>query len=393
MKKIRDEYLKLFLEDDVDLFKSACADYLDKDAHQIRNWTAAEYVKTCRELWNECELDEVFTFKILLDTNIYTGEDESYKKMGLERHDIDPIKEDLYCTAVGAINEDGKYVGASENYDPTPKNPKSKRGAVVLSPSHYSSEEPAEPTIEEYIVAYFDILGFETTFNEYGIDEMHRKYQSLIAVALKPFAADNLWTKTLAPIGEKAYVPGMFQFPIRYAYFSDSLLLWIKKDASLFPEFLGRCGKVFCSALQLSMPLRGAITVGKQIMHNKSNTYLGAPLIEAARLETAQNWIGLSLGKSFTAPENSLPIHPAYVRIFETPVKEGKQILLSGLVLDWTNIWNELYKESPVELIESMKKVGFEKYYDNTIEFYKMATNDKDWFMNLQTTERHADGQ
>jgi hypothetical protein len=176
----------------------------------------------------------------------------------------------------------------------------------------------------------------------------------------------------------------MFQFPIRYAYFSDSLLLWIKKDASLFPEFLGRCGKVFCTALKLSMPLRGAITVGKQIMHNKSNTYLGAPLIEAARLETAQNWIGLSLGKSFIAPENSLPIHPAYVRIFEAPVKEGKNTLLSGLVLDWTNIWDELYKESPIGTIESMKRSGYEKYYENTIAFYKMASNDKDWFMNLQ---------
>jgi hypothetical protein len=97
------------------------------------------------------------------------------------------------------------------------------------------------------------------------------------------------------------------------------------------------------------------------------------------------------LGKSFTADENALPIHPSYVRVFETPVKDGKQILLSGLVLDWTNIWDELYKESPVEKIESMKTKGYEKYYDNTIEFYNSATNDKDWFLNLSKSEKRTD--
>jgi hypothetical protein len=311
--------------------------------------------------------------------------------MGLERHDVDPVKDDLYCIAIGVVNEKGEFDGAPDNYNPNPKNPKSKRSVLFSQPSPHKADEPDEAEIAEYIIAFFDILGFETAFQNLGIEEMHQKYQSLIAVALKPFAADNLWTKTLSPIGEGSYVSGMFQFPIRYAYFSDSLLLWIKKDASLFPEFLGRCGKVFCTALQLSMPLRGAITVGKQILHNKSNTYLGAPLIEAARLETAQNWIGLSLGKSFTADENALPIHPSYVRVFETPVKDGKQILLSGLVLDWTNIWDELYKESPVEKIESMKTKGYEKYYDNTIEFYNSATNDKDWFLNLSKSEKRTD--
>jgi hypothetical protein len=378
-------YSYLFSESDDEKFISMCSDYLNKSAHNIRKISAEEYVNTCRQVWQECEIDEVFTFKILIDTNIYTGNDEQYEKMGLERHDSDPIPEDLYCTAVGAIDENGKYLGAPKGYDPAPKNPKSKRGCVVLGPSPYQHNEPDEPQIKEHIVAFFDILGFENTFKEYGLAEMFKKYQSLIDIALKPFAEKNLWTKSLTKIDHNAYIPGMYQFPIRYAYFSDSLLLWIDKDAALFSEFLGRCAKVFCSALYLGIPLRGAISVGKQILHNKTNTYLGAPLIEAARLEAAQDWVGLSLGVSFTSSENSLPIDPSYVRIYNAPVKQAKQELLSGLVLDWVKIWQEMYDESPIEVLEGIKKEGFEKYYDNAIKYINTVMNEPEWFNNIDT--------
>jgi hypothetical protein len=103
-------------------------------------------------------------------------------------------------------------------------------------------------------------------------------------------------------------------------------------------------------------------------MHSGSNTFLGTPIVEAARLEQAQDWVGVSLGASF----NQLPsIFPGYgtVSIYDAPRKTGRDYLFSGLVLDWPWVWLEKYGSTAREVLESLRSPEVARYYDNAIAF------------------------
>lgn len=84
--------------------------------------------------------------------------------------------------------------------------------------------------------------------------------------------------------------------PVRHAHFSDTILLWVPLVQHFIAPFLARCADMVSEALQMGLPLRGAITAGKAVMHSRTGTFIGEPLVEAARLEQAQNWLGVSLG-------------------------------------------------------------------------------------------------
>jgi len=69
--------------------------------------------------------------------------------------------------------------------------------------------------------------------------------------------------------------------------------------------FMVRCADMVCEALKLGVPLRGALAVGPAVMHSRTVTFVGAPLVEAARLEQSQDWLGVSLGDSMLAADVS----------------------------------------------------------------------------------------
>lgn len=159
------------------------------------------------------------------------------------------------------------------------------------------------------------------------------------------------------------------------------MLLWVPYQPEFVSSFLTRCCDVFCEALRIGIALRGAIAAGNLILHKRSNTFLGTELVEAARLEKAQEWLGVTLGNSVCSEAMRIPFEPHLVRIADAPMKTGTKQLLSGLVLDWPRRWRELHSTTAIEAINSIRDPNFSKYYDNACSFARISDSDPDWFL------------
>lgn len=86
----------------------------------------------------------------------------------------------------------------------------------------------------------------------------------------------------------------LYTFDPEFDYRSDSIILWSIFDRARIFHFCDACVDFFCDVLEQRIPLRGGIAVGVGYMDKESGIYVGQPLAEAVRVETAQAWIGVS---------------------------------------------------------------------------------------------------
>jgi hypothetical protein len=193
-------------------------------------------------------------------------------------------------------------------------------------------DEPQQAASEFglYIIAILDVLGFEQMYRSLGPQRMQAIYERLIAAAQSCTDIHAIGMHRF----DGALVPTMFQFELGFAYFSDTLLLWAPLGETHVSPFLARCADVFLEALALGIPLRGAIATGEAVLDQKNGVFLGTPLIDAARLEHAQDWIGVSLTRSCT---EVLPwIDSSMAMPYTPPCKTDTRAKLHcGFVLDW----------------------------------------------------------
>jgi hypothetical protein len=250
-----------------------------------------------------------------------------------------------------------------------------------------------------------DVLGFERKLKEIGLDAMQQLYDKLITVAVTPHVAEDLWTPTLASRGNNLFSPGLFRLPVRHAYFSDTLLFWIVYRPVFIAPFLERCCGVFCEALRLGLPLRGSVVAGRCVLHKKTSTYLGDALVEAARLEKAQEWVGVTLGASVRAVQfpflmsqepmiilgdpplkKPSPVARFFFllwRLFQKTEPDKYRKLVSGLVLDWPRYWRRTQADTSSpdirRKLEELRTADFPKY-DNAIRFAEHSAQHADWF-------------
>ena len=250
-----------------------------------------------------------------------------------------------------------------------------RRELVFVYPTGALSPESAGPLATTNLVALFDVLGFEMMLREVGLATMYRKYDAMIKRAFLAAVAEDRYSLARGMLAGELR-DGYLKLPIRYAYFSDTLLIWTPLHNAFVGTFMDRCSSLICNALALDIPLRGAISVGEAILHKRSNTYIGEALVEAARLEAAQNVIGACLGQSV----RSISFPPNRVQRYIQPVKEGKEDLLSGLVLDWPRFWRDTYRASLVERIRALRSESFAKYYDSALDFVAFSEANSLWF-------------
>ena len=385
------KFASLFRAEDDSQFMHVVSSYLEKDGHRLRQMSAAAYVERCRNLWQECELDEVFSVKILLDVLVQKSEPErKFPWSGLEVVEDTPItEEDLYCVAIGLVNEAGEFIGAPPGYDPSPKNPQSKRGVIVAGTSDLPADEPDQAQPELYIIAMLDVLGFKRKLTVLRLDGIQQLYDRLIKVAVAGNVAQNLWTPGLASVGKNLFSPSLFWLPMRYAYFSDTLLFWIVYHPVFIAPFLERCCGIFCEALRLGLPLRGSVTLGRCVLHKKSSTYLGDALVEAVELEKSQEWVGVTLGASlrrvrfpFLRSQEPMVIPgepPLKKPPGEKPDKYDK--LISGLVLDWPRYWRANHEGQPSSRLRELATADFANKYENAIRFAEHSLQHAGWFL------------
>lgn len=146
------------------------------------------------------------------------------------------------------------------------------------------------------VLCLLDVLGFESIFQLIGLERMKERYDKLTKYVKQQTGGIDV-----VPIPDGHVAVGWLV--IGNAYFSDTLLFWTKYSKISLPSFTHLIAESICWGLEHELPLRGTIAVGQTILDTDSDTYLGQPIIEAARTEGTQEWIGVSLGPSFLAPD------------------------------------------------------------------------------------------
>ena len=192
-----------------------------------------------------------------------------------------------------------------------------------------------EEAEQEIVLAFFDVLGFSAKVHEIGLKKIFQHYRSLINL-LSEKAGDRVivvpvpeGSGGLAMVGGRRY--------LQYAYFSDTIMLWTKYELPVMESFLDSVTDFFCAALSRGLPLRGCITFGQAIMDRDQGVFLGEPIIEGARGEAAQNWVGVSFGPSLQSGTGRYGWvgDLRHVRPFHDHLKPGQAGLVDNFVLDW----------------------------------------------------------
>jgi hypothetical protein len=193
--------------------------------------------------------------------------------------------------------------------------------------------------VHGYAFALFDVLGFEKKIGSPGrpgliglhaVEALYRELAKVITVqnrSVKPWhefmrAANGSPSGT--PIGTG---DGDFFVPsdVFGMYVSDSFAYWADRNYPLSAytitmrtsddeehpgfewnkhpippdSFLELCNEAICRSVELGLPLRGAISCGQAAIRPREGIFLGEPIVEAARMESAQDFIGVSFGKTY----------------------------------------------------------------------------------------------
>jgi hypothetical protein len=246
----------------------------------------------------------------------------------------------------------------------------------------------ASPPVKSEIttLALFDVLGFESRIKQMGLERLKAAYDSLIAVVRRTMKVDFFLRSFPSSDGSSHSALGVF--PTEYAYFSDTIIVWQAYDAFPFPSFCQMCCEFMCESLRVRLPVRGALAVGPAILDKGSGVYLGSPLVEAARMESAQRWLGVSFCNSFFEP-HKYHFTPELVIPYSEHFKpEEKTKYAPGLVLDWPRRWREQGMGEIAQAISALDTdERFHDYYANTLAFVAHSKQQHDWFKHKQNAE------
>ena len=333
------------------------------DIAQIRSIDPDSYVNRCRKLWRKTKIDRLYSRRMLVD-DLLTGDGQGIRCVVFAKIDVETDDSGTQWSEPKGYRKNRKELG------------RDRRELIFVYPTGSLRPETDTPEPSVDMVALFDVLGFEAKLKDIGLEKMHVNYRQIIHSVFLPSVAQNKLSVAKGMFAGELR-EGYMKLRIRYAYFSDTLIMWTPFHNAFVGTFLDRCSSLLCNALAMGFPLRGAISVGKGIMHSKSNTFLGEPLVEAARLEAAQESLGVALGVSV----RNIGFPPDRVQKYDPPVKKGKENLLSGLTLDWPRFWRDFSEGSPVECLKKLSETGFSKYYDSAIEFVRFSTEHKNWFV------------
>ncbi|MHB0970956.1 MAG: hypothetical protein ACYC7A_19900 [Thermoanaerobaculia bacterium] len=339
--------------DDEAEFRKAVASLIEEDLHLQRGLTEGEYTAICRKAWDSCQASLDFPFKLLFDPlqsaeRLVRNKPDEYthwraadvlKRAGGESTEI-------RCTVSGLIKPDFS-TGASD--DPP------------LEP------DADVPEFRRYLIGVFDVLGFSAMLEAKGLEAVTEQYGRLITEAVTKPA---MRTYNIIRFSRTQSGSIIGALPVQHAHFSDTILLWVPLVQHYIAPFFARCADMVCEALQMELPLRGAVSAGRAVMHPSSSTFIGPPIVEAAKLEQAQDWLGVSLGASMLAADISREFDPTLVVPYRVPLKRGKIKVPSGLALDWPNRFRERYETDPITSIQQINRSPAHGiYYKNAEKF------------------------
>lgn len=235
-----------------------------------------------------------------------------------------------------------------------------------------------KPDINRYIFAMFDVLGFSAWVKTTGLQKVLDAYHELIEEAV--VRAYDKGSLTAVQTREGMLL-AISRAP-NYAYFSDTILLWAPLTPPAVGDFVERASALICRALEMGIPLRGALTLGEAVLDKESGFFIGDPIIEAANLEKGQNWMGLTFGKSAVWGSFIAQIHPHSVIEYAPPMKREMADYSSPIVMDWPRRWRDKHGACPsARLRELNTDPRFSHYWESTIAFAEYSLRKHDWHL------------
>lgn len=230
------------------------------------------------------------------------------------------------------------------------------------------------PEPELKVLCLLDVLGFESLFKAIGLEAMKERYTKLTE-----YVREQTGGIDLVPTPDGHVAVGWLV--IGNEYFSDTLLFWTKYSKISLPSFTQLIAETICWGLEHQLPLRGTIAVGEAILDSESHTYLGQPIIEAARTEGAQEWIGVSFGPSFLVPEFNNGFYLHTILPYKSHYKDKTSAYASGITVDWPRKWRETRTTDLPTLVSTMDTdTRFSEYYKKTLDFIAFSESNHDWF-------------
>lgn len=176
---------------------------------------------------------------------------------------------------------------------------------------------PPPPIPQPYFVALLDLLGYASHLYDgdrhrgpRGLESLYETY-FLLLHALQ--SETNLAWLELDPNGDGRIVP--ISEVVSHQVFSDTILLWAPPDKARF-LVVSIC-RLMLHALARGAPLRGALAFGDCILDEPKGILLGYPMVDAARAERSQDWVGVGVLPEAAA---CLSGHPAIVA-YPVPMK------------------------------------------------------------------------
>ena len=232
-------------------------------------------------------------------------------------------------------------------------------------------------------LAFFDILGTSEKIRRGEYQKVYDFYSYMV----------DLCSEEQIPLSF-AELPGhansdaniVLNYPMKHAFFSDTFIIWIEYQplyGMSLRGFYEKCMDIFIESIKRGIPLRGAISRGSAVMDEEKKIYLGKPIVEAARAEAAQNWMGIALTRSCqeaTVSEAWLLL-PYEEHIKGKNIDKSKEILFTNCVLDWPKHWRKTQNGNIIPLINGMNDdVRFSSYYDNAIKFISYSEKNDDFW-------------
>jgi len=251
-----------------------------------------------------------------------------------------------------------------------------------------------------FVVALFDVMGFESRLKKLGIDEMLSRYMNIVNFVKKKSEMNKIITEQLNITGPLLTSDGPVAniYDVRAVYSSDTIVLWsnlawrmvqgmtietLKKNENHpayghfsrpvpLEPFLTDCAEIICRSIEFDLPLRGAISMGDAVLDEKDNIFIGMPIVEAARLENKQICIGLSLCNSFVEQEDNRTFFLPYSKHFKDDYKDEKK----EYAFNWPLYWKNSRKEDLKQKIQALAELNNNHpYYTNTLEFIEYSEN------------------
>lgn len=266
-----------------------------------------------------------------------------------------------------------------------------------------------------YFVALFDVLGFEQRLKKLGLPGMLARYEALIEVVnfRKKHVQHVFHTLSFSEGAYWTSEGDLFLFTETHGtYASDSILLWGNRtwpDARDLSDeelqhnaadpahgwkyhpvpcdnFLDVCNELMCRAVEIGLPLRGAIAIGDAVLDQERGIFLGKPIVDAARLENGQRLIGTS----FCSTSSDLIVPPRFSIDLKRHIKDSHLELTTGAMLDWPRHWRRTRRASLYDGVSALNTdPQYAQYYENTFDLIDASQAVADQFEDrLETSIR-----